>query len=710
MRLLIGLLIVTLICGVASTSIYGQDSTKVEEATPPPAPRPIATPIPAPKPKPIIKSVDSEELPSASDKIQNVIKKDKETKLDGEPDLDWGAVSVEDLKMTVYEPDTAANEILLLNYSEIGRGFHEGNYGVFYDYHYRIKIMEKSKYSGGEIELLSDNYNNVLRIKAQTINYVDGAVERVKVKEILNDDQGRGSTLYRFSFPEIRDGSVLEYKYRIFCSNPVLIENVFLQSLIPVVWSELRLFEMNELEYKVIPLGEKREYFHTGKEKKEANSFHDGGTEYRWVLKNVPAVEYEEYTSSIDNSLLKMAIQLHSYEFDNKKQYVFKDWETFCKMYYNDEDVMLQVYNRKNVKKLLKDLKKPLAAAQSEKDKMITIFNHVRDNMNWNGSYNIYVTEDLKTAYQYRNGSSADINYMIIAALTHSGIKAYPILLSTRENGRLYKDYPLAKQFEHVIVQAEVGGEIYRFDGIFKSVPYNLMPYPNLNYYGLLIKESKGEWIDMSAELATKKVLVEMEITEEGAMSGTFEYVRDSYRAFQVRQDIDEMGIEKYTDRYFDDIFPGSKVTNLTLDNLEDWSKTLTEKMDFYSENACQVAGDLMYFNLLMGLGFSESMFREHKRTQPVEMTYPLIDDYTFKIKIPEGYKAEELPNDLDISLPNNAAKYTFTIKEENGYLLYNAHLELIKVYYDVIDFKELKDFMDKVVEKQTSQVVLKKV
>lgn len=704
MRLLIGLLIVVLVCSVPFANVYGQDSTAVNERTPA---RPMAKPVPVPKLN--IISNTEQKTPSDSN-IPEEIKENVGTKLDGEPNLSWGEVAVEDLEMTTYAPDTSANEILLLNYSEVSRGFYEGNYGVFYDYHYRIKIMEKSKYSGGEIELMSNNYNQVVRLKAQTINYIDGATEKTKVKEILEDDQGGGATLFRFSFPEIRDGSVLEYKYRIFCNNPVLIETIFFQYTIPVVWSELRFFEMKGLEYMVIPLGGKREYFHTGKEKKEANNYHDGGTEYRWVMKNVPAVEYENYISSIDNSLARMAIQLDSYDSDGRTEYVFNNFYTFSERYYNSRDAMMQIYRRKNIKKLLSDLKKPLAQAQSEKDKMIIIFNHIRDNMNWNGAYNIYVTEDLKTAYQYRNGSSADINYMIIAALRHSGINAYPILIGTRENGRLYKDYPLAKQFEHVIIQAEIGQEIYRFDGIFKSVPYNLMPYPDLNYYGLLIKNGNGDWIDMSAELATKTVQVEMEITDEGAMSGTFEYIRDSYRAFQVRQDVDEMGIEKYTERYFSDVFPESKVTNLTFDYLEDGSKILTEKMDFAAENACQIAGDLMYFDLLMGLGFSESMFREQKRTQPIEMTYPLVDDYTFKIKIPQGYKAEALPSDLDIALPNNAAKYTFTIEEKDGYLFYNARLELIKVYYDVFEFTELKDFMDKVVEKQTSQVVLKKM
>ncbi|NJN77950.1 MAG: DUF3857 domain-containing protein [Saprospiraceae bacterium] len=679
---------------------YGQDSTEVEEK--------VMLP-PAPKPKPIPKPKITEETPSTTSQIQGVFKKESTTDLEGEPNLKWGQVDVEQLKMTSYPLDTSANVILLLNYTKIDRGFYAGNYGIFYDYHYRVKVMEKSKYSGGEIELLSDNYNQITEVKAQTINYIDGAVERINVKEVLTDDQGGGTTLYRFSFPEIRDGSVLEYKYRIFCTNPVLIEPIFLQSVVPTVWSELNFLEMNELEYKIVPLGGKHEYFYEGQQSVEANNFHDGGTEYRWVMKDLSGVDYEDYTTSIDNSLARMAIQLHAYEFDEGKQYVFKDWDAYCESYYNDDDVMKQVDDAKQLKKLMKDLKVPLAKANTEKEKMIAIFDYVRDNVNWNGNINIYITEDLKTSYKYRNGSSADINLMIIGALKQAGIKAYPVLISTRENGRLHKDYPLAKQFDQVIVQAEVGGEAYLFDATFDVIPYNLMPYPNLNYDGLAVKNGSWEWVKIEAQLASKIVEVEMEITEDGTMSGTFEYNRDAYRAFEVRQEVEETGLDKYIESYFADIFPESKVTDLKFDNLEDGTKPLKETMKFSSENACQVAGDLMYFNLLMGLGFSESMFREHKRTQPVEMTYPLIDDYTFKIKIPEGYKAEELPSDMDISLPDNAASFKFTIIEKDGYLEYNARLELIKIYYEVSQFKALKAFMDKVVEKQTSQVVFKK-
>ncbi len=701
MRLLLLSLLMSMLSMI--TVLSAQDSTQVDKR------EAVGTPIP--KPIPVQRS-DKSTFDMVKDAFSSG-NKSKEgtaepTSIKDEPDLEWGKVDWEYLKMKRYEKDTSANEILLLNYTKIDRAFYEGQYGVFYDYHYRVKIVDKSKYQGGEIELLSNMKDRLVNVKAQTINWVDGAVEHIKVKEILTDEQGEGRTLYRFSFPEIKDGSVLEYKYRIFSSNPVLIENIFLQSVIPIAWTELRLFEMNELEYKVILLGNV-DFFYIGKTNIEGNEIHDGGKEYRWVIKDVKAVPTEDYTLSIKNNLARMAIQLHSYTVQSKKDYIFKDWDDYSKAYYLDGDAMAQVFDSKNISKIKKALKLPLATSTTPKEQMIAIYNYFRDNITWSGDHNIYISSDLRTVLKYKNGTSADINYLLIAGLRSVGINAYPILISTRENGRLYRDYPLVKQFEHVIVQAEIGNEIYRFDAIYKDVPYNLMPFPNLNYEGFLIKDGKGKWVDMTSETAHKTVQAVMEVSGEGVMSGTFEYVRDSYRAFDVRQDIIEEGKEKYESVYFEAFYADSKVTNLTFENEKDFEKELVERMNFSSSSACQVAGDLIYFNALLGLGFSESMFRESQRFSPVELSYPLVDDYTFTVKIPDGYDAEELPAELHINLPNDAAVFDFTIDKVDNLITYNARLQMKKVFYEVVDFEALKHFMDQVVEKQTSQIVLKK-
>lgn len=669
---------------------YGQDSTEVsiDKSTPPPAP------VPVPKIK------DSA--------VKTAAKNFKEgSEIEGEPNLDWGQVDLEHLKMTSYKKDTSANVILLLNYSKVDRAYYNGQFGVFYDYHFRIKIIDKSKYQGGEVELMSDSRDQIVNVKGQTINWVDGAIERVKVKEVLTDEQSGSRTLYRFSFPEIMDGSILEYKYRIFNPNPVLIVSKYFQSSLPVVWSEYRFFQMNELDYKKVPLGGcKFDYKRT--EEVEANDVHDGGTEFRWVMKDVPGIPEESYSATLDNSLARMAIQLHSFKFDGRKEYVFKDWENYTSSYYKDEDAMGQVFISKQTKKVMKGMKSTLSGATSKKERMILTYNYIRDNMDWTGDHEMYISIDLKTSYKYKRGTSADINFLLIGALRKQGIKANPVLLSTRGHGRLYKKYPLTKQFNHVIAHVEVDGETYLLDATYKDIPYNLLAFPNLNYDGLLITSNDNEWIDIKGVRATKKVQANLDLTEDGVMTGTFEYSRDAYRGFEVRRDIEEQGKEDYEDDYFS-TFTDSKVTNLTFENENETDKPIIERMDFTCETIAEVGGDLIYFNLLMGLGFSESMFREPIRYAPIEMPYPLVDDYSFKIKIPEGYSTEELPESMDIALPDNEMSFKYTIEEKDGYLIYNAYLRINKVFYEVEEYQKIKDFMDKVVEKQTSQIVLKK-
>ena len=175
MRLLPSFLII-IIYFFSFSNTYGQDSTKAAAEVPPPPP--------------LSKPILTREIPSMTSQIQGIFKqKEKSTNLEGEPNLKWGQVDKEHLKMTSYKPDTSANVILLLSYANIDRGFQDGDYGVSYNYHYRIKVIDKSKYSGGEIELLSTDYNKIIQLNTQTINWTDGAVERIKVKEILTDDQ-----------------------------------------------------------------------------------------------------------------------------------------------------------------------------------------------------------------------------------------------------------------------------------------------------------------------------------------------------------------------------------------------------------------------------------------------------------------------------------------------------------------------------------------
>jgi hypothetical protein len=630
-----------------------------------------------------------------------------------EPDLKWGKVSDEYLKMKVFEPDTSAAVLLLLNYTSVEPGKNaNGEYGVVYSHHYRIKVINKDNYQGGDFDLYSTPYNRVKNIRAQTINWNEeaGEVEKTKVKEILTDDRGEGRYVKRFSFPNIQNGSILEYRYEVFSKRRTIIDDFYYQTTVPVVWAEYRFTEINELKYKKIYMGD-YDFFQETEKEVDENAIHDGGVEHRWIIKDLPARPKESYVTTIDNFLAKTSIQLETYEdYYGSEQYWIKDWDDYTEKYYYDEDVMGQVNNDKNLKKILKEIKPYVAQKNTDEEKIQVIYQFVQSQMHWTGDYTIYASDDLKKIYKGRVGRGADINLLLLGVLKTYGFRAYPALISTRSNGRIYKDFPLIQHFEHMIVYVDDIGDAPLFlDATHEDLPYNLLSEENLNGEALAIRNGIGQWLEIKPSVSKKVAVANMEINDEGRVAGDIEYLRDTYRAYDLRKYLEDVGYDDFKKSFFRGIMPEVEVQELKFTNENEYDKELIEYAEFSAENVGQVAGDLIYFDLLFGMGFSENPFEAETRDYPVELPYPLYDDYTFKIKIPEGYVLEEHPETVELQLPRESGSFTFVIEEKDGYVEYRATLDFVETNFLPEEYQTIRNFFDKVVETQTGQIVLKK-
>ena len=62
------------------------------------------------------------------------------------------------------------------------------------------------------------------------------------------------------------------------------------------------------------------------------------------------------------------------------------------------------------------------------------------------------------------SGNSATVNFALISLLRYMGLEAWPLLISTRSNGPIFKDFPLVYQFNHAICHVKVNGKEYILD------------------------------------------------------------------------------------------------------------------------------------------------------------------------------------------------------------------------------------------------------
>src|SRR5207248_1964095 len=118
--------------------------------------------------------------------------------------------------------------------------------------------------------------------------------------------------------------------------------------------------------------------------------------------------------------------------------------------------------------------------------KVSYLFNQVKTTMKWNGEKNWASKDGIKKAWENKSGNWGEINLVLCRLLNESGVKAYPMLVSTRDNGKLYNNFPDVYQVNKLITYVKAGtSQYYVLDASGKYNNYNEIPFDVLNSYGL---------------------------------------------------------------------------------------------------------------------------------------------------------------------------------------------------------------------------------
>ncbi|RCH55834.1 hypothetical protein DJ568_03505 [Mucilaginibacter hurinus] len=139
-----------------------------------------------------------------------------------------------------------------------------------------------------------------------------------------------------------------------------------------------------------------------------------------------------------------------------------------------------------------------IAGKTSEFDKATAIYQLIQQNLKWNGYYGIFSPGGVKKAFDKKEGNIADINLSLIAALSAAGIKAEPVILSTKENGKIDKELPSLNDFNYIIGKVNIDGKTYFADASETTLKLGDLPERALNGVGRVFASKAGEWIQLS--------------------------------------------------------------------------------------------------------------------------------------------------------------------------------------------------------------------
>ncbi|GAA4964804.1 DUF3857 domain-containing protein [Algibacter aquimarinus] len=631
---------------------------------------------------------------------------------------DFGKVSKEELEEEYNPSDSSASATYLFKYRNTHFEYYgEDGFQLITEIHERIKIYNQEGFNHatkmiGLYKSGSDE-EEVNNIKAYTYNLIDGKIEDTKLdrKAIFKTESSKYRDEKKFTMPNINEGCVIEYKYRVqspFYSN---VDDFVFQNDIPTK-KLIAKFEAPEyFKFKVSMRGSlsitpKKE--HRRGSLRIGSSDIDFSTEYHeYNLSDIPALREEPYVNNINNYRSKLSYELSYTQFPQSTiKYYSTTWKDVVDRIYKSSSFGDEL---KKTSYFQKDISALIGSVTDPAKKVELIFNYVKSQVKWNGYYGFYA-DDVRKAYKDHVGSSGDINLMLTAMLRYAGLKANPVLVSTRTHG--VPLFPTREGYNYVVTWVKLPDDtVALLDATNKYNVPNVLPFRALNWQGRIIAENGGSGlVDLYPKTKSKNSMTIMaKIDEEGSIEGSYRSIKTNHRALSFRNSYNVANkddyLEKLENRYY-----GVEISDYEVKNDTDLSKPIQESYKFFKESQVDIIGDKMYFSPLFYLKTSDNPFKLEKREFPVDFGYPSVTSYRVLINIPEGYKVESVPESASIALPDNLGSFKYKVVGKGNaiQLLVSSQINqsiVSPTYYEV-----LKEYFNTFIQKEAEQIVLTRI
>lgn len=631
--------------------------------------------------------------------------------------FEWGVLSEDEQEMKDYSPEPDASAVILFDYGEWEVKKASGKNGIgfkaVFHRHIRIKILNENGLDRADVSIpyiSGDDTERLTDVYAQTLNIENGLeITSLDKSQIFKNDLNGAVTETRFTLPKARVGSIIEYSYKKTTPNVFTLEPWYFQQEIPSLHSELYLDCAKNIDYYI--LGEQSQAGKRGR--------------YHWVRKNIPSLKVESFVGNMDHYRLGVKFDLKDFKrtiavntdygrtFVKIRPSLYESWKELSRDMH-PRVRSIPKYQMSYAKKIFEPI---IDGSRDTLEWMQSIYEYVRDSIEWNGYYSYKVGKGSEYLLESRSGNSAEINAFLSDLLNYVGIFSDVVLISTRDSEPYTYDTPRMSQFNHMICAAQVGKELFFLDATDKMRPYDLLDANDLNQYGRLINPKRDGWIQIpNLYSSISYIKTSSEIDPLGYMNiQVIENYRgysalDLRKSFQAYEEDEAKSPEEIYEETYMEMIPDIDFENFNVKNLKEPDELLELEYSFESAEYLQEIGDNLYISPLLMFAYEKNPFPQESRNHPIDFNYPINSIYIAEIQIPDGYKVESIPEQVQVKLNGDLASITYLTEEVGNKIQIRCDFVIQEPYYEKEAYPYLKQVFDTMIAKHKEKIVLKRV
>lgn len=631
-------------------------------------------------------------------------------------EVKFGKVSKAELEEKFYPLDSTANAVYLFRQRKTYYKFNQSaGFELITEVHNRIKIYNKEGFNQantviGYYKPDSGERERITSIKGYTFNLENGQISKVKLskKDYFDEKSSKYYSLKKITLPNIKEGSVIEWKYKLVSPHITSIDDLQFQFDIPVKTLDYTtripdwfIFNKRPKGYYLIPFKE----YTSSKSISGSSRLIMNIAEYKAT--DIPAIKNDEaFVRSFRNYRGGMKYELTAINYPNQiPKYFSNTWEKVTKEIYKSSNFGGEL-NKDNYFK--DDLQQLLADADTPSKKIVKILQFVKSKVKWNGYINKYADVNVKKAYKEGTGNSATINLMLTAMLRAAGFEANPVLVSTVSNGVPLS--PTSRGFNYVISAITMpNNRNILLDATSTYSAIDVLPPRAINWNGRLVKkDGTSSWVLLTPKKHRQEDnKVNVKLSDDGMIEGMVRTKLTDLNAYAYRNTNNKLKEEDVITKIEDDY--SIEIDNFKVTNDKNIFKPLARLFKFSSEDLVEEINGKLYINPLLFYAKTSNPFKLEERKFPVDFAGPWKDKNTVVMQIPEGYKVESIPETLAIGLPDKLGFFKFQVKQSGNKITTISILQCNEGIISPQYYQQLKEFYKKVVAKQTEKIVLTK-
>ncbi len=448
------------------------------------------------------------------------------------------------------------------------------------------------------------------------------------------------------------------------------------------------------------------------------------GTVYTWELRNLPFIESEPAGPELTNIAPRIAISIYPPSGKASALRTFANWKDVSR--YTSELSDTQTgYNEAMAAKALE----LTANSKTEYERIKAIGRYAQD-VNYisiqigtgrGGGYRPHTAVEV---FNKNYGDCKDKANLMRALLKALKIEAYPVVIYSGDPNYVREEWPSPHQFNHCIIGVKVSdetdaptvirhsslGRLLIFDPTDEHTPVGDLPDYLQGSLALISAGDAGDLVRMpvtSSEANRLERTIEAELSPEGTLSAALRELSFGQAAVAERRIFKRASRPDYTrqiERWITRGAPSAQITKIVpVDEAGKFTLDLEFKSPAYAQS---MRGKLLVFKPAVVSHRTQYFLASDKRKYPVVIESEAYNE-TVKIKLPEGFQVDEMPDAVELKQP--FGNYSAAIEIKEGLLIFKRALVLKSTTIPVEQYSAVQGFFSRVYGIEQAPVVLEK-